>query len=60
MHVTADNVGLNFSFLAPILSKLFEKVYDVLVTIYRPILIVVCVVFVEEHIVCKLSDFAGR
>ena len=34
--------------------------YNVLVTIYRPILIVVGVVFVEKHIVCKFSDFAGK
>ena len=34
--------------------------YNVLVTIYRPILIVVGVVFVEKHIVCKFSDFAGE
>ena len=37
-----------------------KKVYNVLMTIYRPILIVVGVVFVEKHIVCKFSDFARQ
>ena len=37
-----------------------KKVYNVLVTIYRPILIVVGVVFVEKHIMRRFSDFAGQ
>ena len=66
VHVThgrrmADNVGLQLLLFGCInYPNFLKKVYNVLVTIYRPILIVVGVAFVEKHIVCKFSDFAGQ
>jgi hypothetical protein len=38
----------------------FKEVYNVPMNIYRPILIVVGVVSVEKHLICKISDFAGE
>ena len=50
----ADNVGLNFSFLAQYIVN--KEMYYVVITIYRYILVNVGVVSIEKHLVCAKSQ----